>query len=144
MWLLHKRRPVDLVGTSVDKNVQQSIPPWANFTISRVFSHVCLVYFSLFTQIVLVKSLLNRLPVASVLSSQHSAVALLSLCQKCKITDAFFVQIVFFRIDLINDNPAAICHINDGGLSFFLSDPGVPGVRSMGPVLSHKLTLRPF
>ena len=61
----------------------------------------------------------NRLPLASVLSSQHSAVALLSLCQKCKITNAFFVQFVFFRIDLINDNPAAICHINDGCLSFF-------------------------
>ena len=25
----------------------------------------------------------------------------------------------------------------------FLSDPGVPGVRSMGPVLSHSLSLRP-
>ena len=24
----------------------------------------------------------------------------------------------------------------------FLSDPGVPGVRSMGPVVSHKQTLR--
>ena len=27
---------------------------------------------------------------------------------------------------------------------FFLSDPGVPGVRSMGPLLSNKLSLRPF
>ena len=26
----------------------------------------------------------------------------------------------------------------------FLSDPGVPGVRSMGPVLCHKLTPRRF
>ena len=26
----------------------------------------------------------------------------------------------------------------------FLSDPGVPGVRSMGPVLSNKLTELPF
>ena len=26
----------------------------------------------------------------------------------------------------------------------FLSDPGVPGVRSMGPVVSHKLTEEPF
>ena len=26
----------------------------------------------------------------------------------------------------------------------FLSDPGVPGVRSMGPLLCNKLTLRPY
>ena len=26
----------------------------------------------------------------------------------------------------------------------FLSDPSVPGVRSMGPVVSHKLTPRPL
>ena len=28
--------------------------------------------------------------------------------------------------------------------SFFLSDPGVPGVRSMGPVLCHSLSPRRF
>ena len=35
-------------------------------------------------------------------------------------------------------------HICDNGCDEFLSDPGVPGVRSMGPVVSHKLTLKPF
>ena len=43
----------------------------------------------------------------------------------------------FFRIH-------DICQHFDMNLSQILSDPGVPGVRYMGPVLSNKLTLRPL
>ena len=41
-------------------------------------------------------------------------------------------------------NGSAFCHIAtflaQSYIYYFLSDPGVPGVRSMGPVVSHKQT----